>query len=104
MTNADGHSAELNALQDACMSSQLFKDAMSEFTLPEGFDVTVDPWPYGGPEDHEDLSRTMQGLVFGVNKAIGNEDTNHYAYPIPIIPIVNWNTKEVIRVDRLATG
>lgn len=104
MKNSDGHSAELNALQDACMSSQLFKDAMSEFTLPEGFDVTIDPWPYGGPEDHEDLSRTMQGLVFGVNKAIGNEDTNHYAYPIPIIPIVDWNTKEVIRVDRLATG
>lgn len=77
---------------------------MSEFVLPEGFDVTVDPWPYGGPDETETLSRTMQGLVFAVDKTLGNKDTNHYAYPIPLIPVVNWDTKEMIRVDRLATG
>lgn len=77
---------------------------MAEFTLPEGFDITVDPWPYGGPEETETLTRTMQGLVFGVDKTSGNKDSNHYAYPIPIIPVVNWDTKEMIRIDRLATG
>ncbi|KAH8170126.1 copper amine oxidase, enzyme domain-containing protein [Sarocladium implicatum] len=96
--------AELEALQDICMSSQMFKDAMSEFTLPEGFDVTVDPWPYGGPDESETLSRTMQGLVFAVDKTLDNKDANHYAYPIPLIPVVNYDTKEMIRVDRLATG
>ena len=82
----------------------MFKDAMSEFTLPEGFDVTVDPWPYGGPDETETLSRTMQGLVFAVDKTSGNKDANHYAYPIPLIPVVNYDTKEMVRVDRLATG
>ncbi|GKU14452.1 unnamed protein product [Fusarium langsethiae] len=39
---------EVETFQDACVESQLFKDAMSEFTLPEGFAVCIDPWPYGG--------------------------------------------------------
>jgi primary-amine oxidase len=33
-----------------------------------------------------------------------NPDSNYYAYPIPIIPIMDARTKEIIRVDRLATG
>ena len=31
-------------------------------------------------------------------------DTNFYPYPLPIIPIMDWETKEIIRIDELATG
>lgn len=97
-------SGEFALFQDACVASELFTDAMSEFFLPEGFTVAIDPWPYGGPDDNEDLPRYMQGLVFARDSAHANEDANHYAYPIPIIPVMDWVTKKILRVDRLATG
>lgn len=66
--------------------------------------MTIDPWPYGGLEEHEDSTRYMQGLVFARDDSSGNPDSNHYGYPIPLIPVMNWSTKELIRVDRLATS
>lgn len=102
--DADPYSAEFGAFQDACVGSDLFTDAMSEFSLPEHFSVAIDPWPYGGPDDTEDPPRYMQGLVFARDTSKANLDANHYAYPIPIIPIMDWVTKQIIRVDRLATG
>lgn len=38
---------EFALFYDACVSSEMFKDALAEFTLPENFEVTIDPWPYG---------------------------------------------------------
>jgi primary-amine oxidase len=95
---------EFSAIEDACRDSELFQEAISEFSLPDGFTVTMDPWPYGGTFDPEDPPRYMQGLVFGKDSTKGNDDANHYAYPIPLIPVMDWVTQKVIRVDRLATG
>ncbi|KAF4849635.1 Copper amine oxidase 1 [Colletotrichum siamense] len=96
---------EFGAFQDACIASPLFKDAMSEFSLPENFTVTIDPWPYGGPDPSDGaIPRTMQGLVFARDAAANNPDSNHYAHPIPIIPVMDFTTKKIVRVDRLATG
>ncbi|KAH7316696.1 copper amine oxidase [Stachybotrys elegans] len=95
---------EFNDFQDACVASELFQKAMSEFALPENFKVIIDPWPYGGPDDAEDPDRYMQGLVFAVDSSKKNPDSNHYGYPIPIIPVMDWVSKKIVRVDRLATG
>ncbi|TQN68826.1 Copper amine oxidase 1 [Colletotrichum shisoi] len=95
---------EFALFQDACVASQLFKDAMAEFSLPEGFAVTIDPWPYGGPDEGEDIPSYMQGLVFARDASKENPDSNHYGYPIPIIPVMDFTTKEMVRIDRLATG
>ncbi|KAF4983143.1 hypothetical protein FZEAL_1366 [Fusarium zealandicum] len=95
---------EFALFQDACVDSDLFREAMSEFVLPEGFAMTIDPWPYGGTYDADDPPRYMQGLVFARDVSKNNPDSNHYAYPIPIIPVMDWETKQVVRVDRLATG
>lgn len=46
----------------------------------------------------------MQGLVFARDCSHNNLDANHYAYPIPITPVLDWVTKKLVRVDRLATG
>ncbi|QPG96776.1 hypothetical protein C2857_005235 [Epichloe festucae Fl1] len=94
---------EISHCLDYCVSSDLFKEAMSEFALPEGFELTIDPWPYGG-SDNEDDPRYMQGLVFARDARKNHPDTNHYGYPIPIIAVIDWVTKKVVRVDRLATG
>ncbi|KAI1662820.1 copper amine oxidase [Daldinia decipiens] len=95
---------EFGIFQDACISSEMFKSAMEEFILPENFVVTIDPWPYGGPDLDENIPRYMQGLVYARDASKNNIDSNHYSYPLPIIPIMDTATKELIRVDRLATG
>ncbi|KAI0883794.1 copper amine oxidase 1 [Annulohypoxylon maeteangense] len=97
-------SQEFGKFQEACVSSDLFKSALEEFTIPENFAITIDPWPYGGPDPDEDIPRTMQGLVYARDSSKNNIDSNHYAYPLPIIPIMDVATKKLVRVDRLATG
>ncbi|KND87736.1 Copper amine oxidase 1 [Tolypocladium ophioglossoides CBS 100239] len=94
---------EFSECEDIILDSDLFKEAMAEFSLPEGFALTVDPWPYGG-SDNDDDPRFMQGLVFARDASNKNGDSNHYAYPIPIIPVIDWVAKKVVRIDRLATG
>ncbi|KJK85431.1 Copper amine oxidase [Metarhizium anisopliae BRIP 53284] len=94
---------EFTQFFDHCMASEMFKEAMTEFVLPEGFELSIDPWPYG-PSDKDDDPRLMQGLVFAHDARKNHPDTNHYGYPVPIIPVMDWVTKKVIRVDRLATG
>ncbi|KAI3321584.1 copper amine oxidase 1 [Xylariaceae sp. AK1471] len=95
---------EFGMFQDACVSSDMFKEAMDEFSLPENFTVVIDPWPYGGLDPDEDVPRYMQGLVFAHDASKQNPDSNHYAYPLPIIPVMDMATKKLIRIDRLATG
>lgn len=77
---------------------------MAEFKLPENFTLLIDPWPYGGPDPGEDAPRYLQGLCFARDDRSGNEDSNHYAYPIPIIPILDTTTLEIVRIDKLTTG
>ncbi|KAI9750798.1 MAG: protein transport protein bet1 [Chaenotheca gracillima] len=95
---------EFRQFQDACVESKLFKDAIANFKLPEDFVVTIDPWPYGGPDPDEESPRYTQGLCFARDTSSGSEDSNHYAYPLPIIPVMDTYTSKIVRVDKLATG
>ena len=77
---------------------------MAEFSLPNGFEVVVEPWPYGGLDPTEENRRYFQGLCFAQDKNTRNEDSNFYAYPLPLIPVMDAVTNEIVRIDRLATG
>lgn len=63
----------------------MFKKAIEEFSLPEGFVVTIDPWPYGGPDFGEAAPRYTQGLCFAKDSRSGNDDSNHY------VSTIFWN-------------
>jgi primary-amine oxidase len=60
--------------------------------------------PYGGPDPEEVFPRYTQGLCFARDTRSGSEDSNHYGYPLPIIPVMDTYKSEIVRVDRLATG
>ena len=82
----------------------MYQEAISKFKLPEGFVVTIDPWPYGGLDPGEVAPRYMQGLCFARDARNNNPDSNHYCYPLPIIPVMDAHTGELTRIDKLATG
>ncbi|RMD44074.1 hypothetical protein DV735_g1060, partial [Chaetothyriales sp. CBS 134920] len=95
---------ELHSLVEVCEKSQLFKDAIAELELPEGFEVVIEPWPYGGMSPEEPNRRYFQGLIFAQDTRNGNPDSNFYSFPLPLIPVMDAEKKEIIRIERLATG
>lgn len=102
--NLTGFRSEFDVLVEVCQTSQLFKDVLAEFTLPEGFEVIIEPWPYGGLSPEEENRRYFQALCFARDTRSGNPDSNFYAYPLPFIPVMDAHKQEIIRIDRLATG
>jgi primary-amine oxidase len=87
------------------MASPMFKEALAELILPNNVHIVIDPWMYGGWENvNENSPRYMQGLVYARDPETNNPDSNHYAFPLPLIPVMDMKTRQIIRVDRLATG
>ncbi|KIW99532.1 uncharacterized protein Z518_11271 [Rhinocladiella mackenziei CBS 650.93] len=94
---------EFREFNEVCVKSEIFKNAIKELSLDEKFEIAIDPWPYGGPDPGEVTPRYTQGLCFAKLRN-GNPDSNHYGFPLPIIPVMDTYKKEIIRIDRLATG
>ena len=82
----------------------MFQDKIKHFKLPPGFEVIIEPWPYGGLDSADENRRYFQGLIFAADASKKNEDTNFYPFPLPIIPVMDWAKKEIIRIDELSTG
>ncbi|KAK2056898.1 copper amine oxidase [Colletotrichum caudatum] len=95
---------EFETLAQVVESSALFKEKIAELKLPEGFEVVIEPWPYGGPDPADEDRRFFQALIFARDTRSGNPDSNFYAYPLPLIPVMDAHTKQVVRIDELATG
>lgn len=91
-------------MTEVCEQSSLFQAEIKKLKLPNGFEVIIEPWPYGGPDQDEENRRYFQGLCFAQDQSSGNPDSNFYAYPLPIIPVMDARKREIVRVDRLATG
>ncbi|KAJ5034928.1 uncharacterized protein L3040_008196 [Drepanopeziza brunnea f. sp. 'multigermtubi'] len=60
--------------------------------------------PYGRPDPSEIAPRYTQGLCFAKDARSGNEDSNRYGYPLPIISVMDSYTIVIVRIDSLATG
>lgn len=89
----------------ACVkTSAFFQEKLKTIQLPPGFELVVEPWPYGTPDEGDGETRFFQGLCFGRNAASGNPDSNFYAFPIPLIPIMDAKRNEIVRIDEPATG
>ncbi|KAH6693560.1 copper amine oxidase [Plectosphaerella plurivora] len=96
--------AEFDDLAQACKESTEFQDKIKEIELPDKFEVVVEPWPYGAPESDDGENRYFQALIFARDTSSGNPDTNFYAFPLPLIPVMDARTKKIVRIDELATG
>lgn len=96
--------SEFDDLIAACKNSTLFQQKLAELKLPKGFEAVIEPWPYGAADLEDGNTRFFQGLIFAQDTRSGNPDSNFYAYPLPLIPIMDAKTKEIVRVDEPATG
>ncbi|GJN68177.1 copper amine oxidase 1 [Purpureocillium lilacinum] len=95
---------EFQKVVECVQNSKLFQERFKTIQLPPGFELVIEPWPYGGPDQEDGDTRFFQALCFGRDTRSGNPDSNFYAYPLPFIPIVDARKNEVVRVDEPATG
>lgn len=98
------NSAEFDDLAKACKASPLFQEKISALELPKDFEVVIEPWPYGAPDVVDGDTRFFQALIFARDTSSGNPDSNFYAFPLPLIPVMDARTKTIVRIDELATG
>ncbi|KAI1848680.1 hypothetical protein JX266_005539 [Neoarthrinium moseri] len=108
VVSSDYHAAltmhEFATFVEVCQKSPLYLSKIQELKLPAGFEVVIEPWPYGGMDATEENRRYFQGLLFAQDTRSGNPDSNFYAFPIPLIPIMDWTKREIIKILELATG
>ncbi|KAK3386275.1 copper amine oxidase [Sordaria brevicollis] len=108
--NSDGE--EILAVERALLADPRVKEEVAKLKLPEGSKIVIDPWIYGsdGVKDETgkkfyDDKRVMQCFLYMRDpKNSEEEDSCHYAFPLPISPVVDPVTLEVVRVDVLPTG
>ncbi|KAJ4181471.1 hypothetical protein NW767_013522 [Fusarium falciforme] len=100
--NADYDEAQMIekvALEDPKVLAELEK-----LKLPEGTVVCADPWIYGS-DGIDDDQRMYQVFLYMRDPANSSEpDSNHYAFPLPISPVIECTEYKVVRIDTMPTG
>ncbi|KAF5024439.1 hypothetical protein F66182_3525 [Fusarium sp. NRRL 66182] len=87
------------ALEDPNVLAELEK-----LKLPEGTVVCADPWIYGSDGIDDDIRMYQVFLYMRDPENAGEADSNHYAFPLPISPVVECTNYKVVRIDVLPTG
>ncbi|KAK3313252.1 copper amine oxidase [Apodospora peruviana] len=105
--NADGD--EIIAVEKALLAHPEVQAEIVKLKLPEGTVLVSDPWIYGsdGLKDGKfyDDKRLMQCYLYMRDPSNSSEaDSCHYAFPLPISPVIDPATMELVRIDILPTG
>jgi primary-amine oxidase len=102
--HANGDGDEIVAIEKAALEDEAVQAEIAKLQLPEGTVVISDPWIYGsdGIDDQERLYQCFLYLRDPLNPS--EADSNHYALPLPISPVLTTETMKVIRIDLLPTG
>ncbi|ROW03854.1 hypothetical protein VPNG_07256 [Cytospora leucostoma] len=107
--HAPGDAEEIVALEKAILEDSGVRAEIEKLQLPEGTVVVSDPWIYGADGVHEGLfsdhKRVFQCFLYMRDPANSTEeDSCHYAFPLPISPVIDTVDYKVIRIDILPTG
>jgi primary-amine oxidase len=102
--HANGDGDEIVEIEKLVLADEKVQAEIAKLELPEGTVVISDPWIYGsdGVGDADRLYQCFMYLRDPMNPS--EADSNHYAMPLPISPVVSTETMQVIRVDLLPTG
>ncbi|KAF2201208.1 hypothetical protein GQ43DRAFT_480907 [Delitschia confertaspora ATCC 74209] len=102
--HANGDGDEIIAIEKIALEDESVKAEIAKLKLPEGTVVISDPWIYGsdGINDDERLYQCFLYMRDPMNPS--EADSNHYALPLPISPVITTENMKVIRIDILPTG
>ncbi|KAJ9665240.1 hypothetical protein H2201_004714 [Coniosporium apollinis] len=102
--HANGDAEEIVAIEKVALEDEAVQAEIAKLQLPKGTVVISDPWIYGSDGINDD-DRMYQCFLYMRDPLNPDEaDSNHYALPLNISPVVSTETMKVIRVDLLPTG
>lgn len=107
--HANGDGEEIIAIEKIVLEHPEVQAEIAKLQLPEGSVVISDPWIYGSDGLKEgkffDDKRVMQCYLYMRDPNNSSEpDSCHYAFPLPISPVIDTVTMELIRIDIVPTG
>lgn len=102
--HANGDGEEIIAIEKAALSDEGVKAEIAKLDLPEGTVIISDPWIYGSDGINDEERQYQCWLYIRDPNNSSEADSNHYALPLPISPVVSTATMKVIRIDILPTG
>ncbi|OQO01168.1 hypothetical protein B0A48_13411 [Cryoendolithus antarcticus] len=102
--HAPGDGDEIFEIERVCLEDPGVQAEIAKLQLPEGSKIVIDPWIYGA-DGVEDDERMWQTFMYMRDPAHADDpDSNHYAIPLSISPVVDSSKMEVIRIDHMPTG
>ncbi|TKA23632.1 hypothetical protein B0A50_07466 [Salinomyces thailandicus] len=102
--HAPGDGEEIMAIEQVALEDEGVQAEIAKLQLPEGTQVVVDPWIYGSDGINDD-DRLWQAFLYIRDPQNSAEaDSNHYALPLTISPVISSETMRVTRIDFLPTG
>ena len=98
---ADG--GELEKIESIVLNDAGVRAEIEKLLLPAGTVVVADPWIYGS-DGISDKRLQFQVFMYVQPDASHGPDSNHYAAPISVSPVVDVQTLKVVRIDHLPMG
>jgi primary-amine oxidase len=102
--HANGDGEEIVEIEKIALADEGVQAEIAKLELPEGTVVIIDPWIYGSDGIGDDDRLYQCFLYMRDPNNPGEADSNHYALPLPISPVISTETMKVIRIDLLPTG
>ncbi|KAJ9323284.1 hypothetical protein DTO027B5_4036 [Paecilomyces variotii] len=91
-------------MADIALNDPLVVEAVKKLHLPEDVVVQCDTWPYGS-DKFSDLDTPKYSQLYLYARAPHNHpDSNQYAFPLPISPVLDRFQNKIVRMDTLASG
>ncbi|KAI4134427.1 MAG: hypothetical protein LQ347_001528 [Umbilicaria vellea] len=102
--HSPGDGPEILLVEKIALADKGVQAEIAKLQLPEGTVVIIDPWIYGS-DGIDDDKRMFQCFMYMRDPMNPSEaDSNHYALPLAISPVVDTEQWKVIRIDFLPTG
>lgn len=92
---------EIGEMEKICEENPAVQAEIEKMQLPPGARVCNDPWIYGTDRENE-TRRLFQHYMYIIDT--DHPQANHYSLPCTFSPVFDGTTKELVRIDHLATG
>ncbi|KAL8676352.1 MAG: hypothetical protein Q9186_007127 [Xanthomendoza sp. 1 TL-2023] len=99
-----GDAEEILLVEKLALEDEGVKAEIAKLKLPKGTALISDPWIYGSDGVNDEQRMYQCFLYMRDPNDPSNLDSNHYAFPLTISPVVDTVQAKVIRIDFLPTG
>ncbi|KAL8654289.1 MAG: hypothetical protein Q9210_001602 [Variospora velana] len=103
-THGPGDAEEILLVEKIALQDKGVQAEIAKLQLPEGTSVISDPWIYGSDGINDEQRMYQCFLYMRDPNNPSNLDSNHYAFPLTISPVVDTVKWKVIRIDLLPSG